>query len=131
MQLDSRGDKKYWDEERETMDPRERERLILERIKRQLAYVYHELPFYRRHYDAHGFKPDDVRTLGDFTAKDPVIKKKMLVEDQREIPLFGRFSGIGHPEENARIHGSSGASGSPTMSSVSRKDWERSREVTA
>ena len=37
MQLDSRGYKRYWDEPRETMDPREREKLILERIRRARA----------------------------------------------------------------------------------------------
>src|SRR4051794_40526415 len=127
MQLDDRGYRRYWDEERETMDPREREKLVLERIKHQLRYVYAELPFYRRHYDAHGFKPDQVRTLEDFTTKVPVIKKRMLVEDQRENPVFGSYAGIKDTEEIARIHGSSGTSGTPTMYSVSRKDWERSR----
>ena len=131
MQLDERGYRRYWDEERETMDPREREKLILERITHQLRYVYEELPFYRRHYDAHGFKPDQVQTLEDFTTKVPVINKKMLVEDQRENPVFGSYSGIKDPAEIGRIHGSSGTSGTPTMYSVSRKDWERSREVTA
>jgi phenylacetate-CoA ligase len=131
MQLDDRGYKRYWDEERETLDPGQREKLILERIKHQLAYVYNELPFYRRHYDEHGFKPDDVRTLEDFTTKVPVIKKSMLVADQREHPVFGSYSGIESTDDVARIHGSSGTSGTPTMYSVSRNDWERSREVTA
>jgi phenylacetate-CoA ligase len=131
MQLDDRGFRRYWDEERETRDPRERDKLILERIKHQLHYVYEELPFYRRHYDAHGFKPGDVQTLEDFTTKVPVVKKKMLVEDQREHPIFGSYAGVTKTEDIARIHGSSGTSGTPTMYSVSRKDWERSREVTA
>jgi phenylacetate-CoA ligase len=131
MQLDERGYRRYWDEERETLDPREREKLILERIKHQLAYVYAELPFYRRHYDAHGFKPDDVQTLEDFTTKVPVINKKMLVEDQREHPVFGSYAGVRSTDDIGRIHGSSGTSGTPTMYSVSRADWERSREVTA
>ncbi len=131
MQLDSRGYRRYWDEERETRDPRERDKLILERIKHQLAYVYAELPFYRRHYDAHGFKPDDVQTLEDFTTKVPVIKKSMLVEDQREHPVFGSYAGDHGRDGIARIHGSSGTSGTPTFYCVSRRDWERSREVTA
>jgi len=101
MQLDDRGYKKYWDQERETLDPAQREKLILERIKHQLAYVYNELPFYRRHYDEHGFKPDDVRTLEDFTTKVPVIKKSMLVADQREHPVFGSYSGRVHRRRRA------------------------------
>jgi phenylacetate-CoA ligase len=131
MQLDERGYRRYWDEQRETMDPRARDRLILARIQHQLAYVYEQLPFYRRHYDAHGFKPDQVRTLEDFTERVPVIDKKMLVQDQLEHPVFGSYAGPHEPDDLARIHGSSGTSGVPTMYCVSRADWERSREVTA
>lgn len=131
MKTDSRGYRRYWDEERETQDPRERDRLILERIRHQLAYVYSELPFYRRHYDAHGFHPDDVRTLEDFSTKVPVITKKMLVADQQEHPPFGSYAGSFRQDDLARIHGSSGTSGAPTLYAVSRNDWERSRELVA
>jgi phenylacetate-CoA ligase len=128
---DARGYRRYWDEERETLDPRRRDRLILERIQHQLAYVYAELPFYRRHYDAHGFTPQDVRTLEDFTTKGPVIPKQMLVADQAEHPIFGSYAGDLRPDDLARIHGSSGTSGTPTMYCVSRKDWDRSRDLVA
>lgn len=131
MQTDERGYRRYWDEERETLDPRRREALILARIKHQLAYVYAELPFYRRLYDAHGFQPGDVATLEDFTTKVPIVTKKMLVEDQREHPVFGSYAGNHTADEIARIHGSSGTSGTPTMYCVTRKDWERSRELVA
>ena len=131
MQLDDRGYRRYWDEERETMDPREREKLILARIQYQLAYVYEQLPFYRRHYDAHGFKPEDVRSLEDFSTKVPVITKKMLVADQQEHPVFGSYAGPFAQDDIHRIQGSSGTSGTPTFYCVSRRDWERAREVTA
>jgi phenylacetate-CoA ligase len=131
VELDDRGFKRYWDEERETLEPRLRERVIVERIRHQLDYVYNELPFYRRHYDAHGFKPDQVRSLADFTAKVPVITKKMLVADQAENPLFGTYAGDFEEAEIARIQGSSGTSGTPTLYRVSRRDWERSAELAA
>ena len=44
------------------------------------------LPFYRRHYDAHGFHPDQVRSLEDFTTLVPVVTKKDLVADQAAHP---------------------------------------------
>jgi phenylacetate-CoA ligase len=131
VQLDSRGYRRYWDEDRETMDPRARDKLILERLHHQLSYVYDRLPFYRRHYDAHGFHPDQVRTLEDFTTKVPVITKKMLVADQEEHPVFGSYAGSFSPGEVARIQGSSGTSGTPTFYCVSRKDWLRSRDLVA
>lgn len=126
-QTDDRGYRRYWDEERETMEPRRRDRLVLERIQEQLRYVYEERPFYREHYDRHGVKPDDVRSLEDFTTKVPVTTKKMLVAD----PLFGSCTRDFGPEGVARIHGSSGSSGTPTLYAVSKKDWERAGEVHA
>lgn len=119
---------RYWDEERETRPPDERAELILERIKRQLAYVYDHVPFYRRHYDAHDFKPGMVETLDDFTRLVPVVTKKMLIADQAEQPPFGSYLGV-ERADLARIHGSSGTSGVPTMYGISRRDWEGTREV--
>ncbi|SHK53653.1 phenylacetate-CoA ligase [Pseudonocardia thermophila] len=130
-QLDERGFPRFWDEERETLAPAARERIILERMQHQLRYVYEELPFYRRLYDEHGFHPDQVRSIEDFTTKVPVITKKMLVADQREHPPFGSYSKPLPPGGIARIHGSSGTSGVPTMYAVSRSDWERAGEVHA
>jgi phenylacetate-CoA ligase len=119
---------RFWDEKRECRTPAERDALILERLKHQLAYVYECLPFYRRHYDAHGFKPDMVQTLEDFARLVPVVTKKQLIEDQAEHPPFGSYLGVDRADL-ARIHGSSGTSGVPTMYGISRRDWEGTREV--
>ena len=118
----------YWDRARETMDPNDRQALILDRLRHQLHYVYEKIGFYRRHYDAHGFHPDQVRTLEDFTRRVPVVTKKMLVADQAEHPPFGSYLGVDRADL-ARIHGSSGTSGTPTMYGISRSDWERSAEI--
>ena len=130
-QKDSAGYKKYWDEERETMPPKEREKSILERMKYQLEYVYNKLPFYRKHYDAHNFKPSDVKYIEDFSTKVPVIEKKMLLADQKENPPFGSYLGVSL-EEIIRINGSAGTTtGVPTYYGISKKDWERIAEVEA
>ena len=131
MTTDGSGYRRYWDEERETLDPRVREQLILERIAHQLAYVYEKLPFYRRLYDAHGFRPEHVRTLEDFTTKVPVVTKQMLVDDQAAHPPFGSYAGDVDDAEVTRIHGSSGTSGTPTFYRVSRSDWERAADLGA
>jgi phenylacetate-CoA ligase len=122
--------RRYWDEERETLPPGRREKIILERVRHQLDHAYHRLPFYRRHYDAHGFHPDQVRTLGDFTEKVPVVTKKMLVEDQAAHPPFGSYLGV-ERADLARIHGSSGTMGHPTMYGVSVADWARAGQASA
>jgi phenylacetate-CoA ligase len=105
--------------------------VILARVQHQLEYVYQNLPFYRRHYDAHGFHPADVRTLGDFTEKVPVITKKMLVADQAEHPPFGSYTQATSSSDIARMHGSSGTSGVPTLYAVSTADWDRAATVHA
>lgn len=122
--------RRYWDEERETRDPAEREALILARLQHQLHYAYENLPFYRRHYDAAGFHPDQVKSLADFTSRVPVITKKMLVADQAENPPFGTYLGV-ERIDLARIHGSSGTMGTPTMYGVSRRDWDRAGQTAA
>ncbi|MGW0005748.1 phenylacetate--CoA ligase family protein [Nocardia grenadensis] len=122
---------RYWDEKRETREPADRDRLILEQLQHQLHYVYDRLPFYRRHYDRHGFHPEQVDSLADFTAKVPVITKKMLIADQLEHPPFGSYTRDFGVDGIARIHGSSGTSGTPTMYAVSQRDWDRAAEVHA
>ncbi|NMM87399.1 phenylacetate--CoA ligase [Rhodococcus sp. SRB_17] len=121
---------RFWDEARETMPRFERDRVILERVQHQLHYAYENLPFYRRHYDNHEFKPSDVQSLADFTAKVPVITKKMLVANQEQYPPFGDYLGVPR-NQLARIHGSSGTTGKPTMYGVSHSDWDRARDTSA
>jgi len=123
--------KRYWDEERETMPQKQRDKLILERIRHQLHYVYDKIPFYRNHYDKNNFKPDDVKHLEDFTTKVPVIEKKLLLADQRENPPFGSYLGVSI-EDVVRINGSAGTTtGIPTYYGISRRDWDRIGEIEA
>ena len=43
------GDSAYWNRELETMDPEEREeKIILPKLKGQLAYAYEHSPFYQK-----------------------------------------------------------------------------------
>jgi alkanesulfonate monooxygenase SsuD/methylene tetrahydromethanopterin reductase-like flavin-dependent oxidoreductase (luciferase family) len=119
----------YWNPERELRDPVERDAATLVQLRRQLHRAY-QLPFYRRHWDEHGFAPEQVTSFDDFTKRCPIITKKMLVQDQAEHPPFGSYLGIPR-EEIFRIHGSSGTSGTPTMYGVARKDWDHGREIFA
>jgi phenylacetate-CoA ligase len=124
------GYKRYWDEERETLPADERRRLILKRLRHQLEYAYHKIPFYRRLYDTHRVKPEDMRYLEDFTEKFPIVTKQMLRESQEAYPPFGDFLGI-DPSEVFHIHGTSGTTGRPTLFGFSRDDWEFTFEATA
>lgn len=113
----------YWNKDKETRNPVERETEILTLLQTQLQRVYTDLPFYRRHYDLMGFHPSQVKTLNDFTRLVPVITKQMLRDDQLSHPPFGSYLGVAAGDVG-RIHGSSGTSGKPTLYAISRDDWD-------
>ena len=120
----------YWDRAKETRTRTEREAEVLANLQKQLRYVYETLPFYRSHYDKHGFHPDQVKTLDDFAKRVPVITKPMLRDDQATHQPFGRYLGC-ETDDIVRVHGSSGTSGKPTLYAFSRSDWDYIADVMA
>ena len=120
----------YWNQPKETASRRQREAEVLSLLQAQLKTAYDRIPFYRRHYDAHGFHPDSVRTLEDFAQRVPVVTKQMLRDDQAEHPPFGSYLGV-EPGEVARVHGSSGTTGKPTLYAISHRDWRYIADVMA
>jgi phenylacetate-CoA ligase len=124
------GYRRYWNEERETLPPQERRRVIFERIKHQLEYVYARTRFYRDLYDRHGVKPEAIRSLEEFTEKVPIVTKQMLRDAQLRDPPYGDHLGV-DPSEVVHIHGTSGTTGTPTIFGISRDDWEFMGEATA
>ena len=57
----------YLNKELETMDPQEREELvILPKLKKVLDYAYRNSPFYRSKWDRAGLRPEDIKSLEDF-----------------------------------------------------------------
>lgn len=120
----------YWDDERETAPPRQRAELILTRLRHQLWYAYETIPLYRELYDAHGFHPDDVQSIVDFTAKVPVLTKEMLRTEQAAQPPFGSHLAV-DPEHIVRVFTSCGRTGTPTVYGISENDWERGKQAQA
>ncbi len=88
------ADGAYWDRSKETRSRAEREAEVLANLQRQLHDVYERLPFYRAHYDKHGFKPEQVKTLDDFAKRVPIITKPMLRDDQTAHGPFGGISAV-------------------------------------
>ncbi|MGH8530503.1 MAG: phenylacetate--CoA ligase family protein [Nevskiales bacterium] len=120
----------FWAKSKETLSRQEREAEVLTLIQHQLHRVYERVAFYREHYQRAGFHPSQVKSLEDFTRKVPIITKQMLREDQAKHPPFGSYLGA----ENgtiARIHGSSGTTGTPTLYAISKNDWSYIAEVMA
>lgn len=123
-------DEQFWDKERETRPPEERQALILQRLKFQLEYAYEKTPFYRQLYTEHGVHPSDIETIDDFTSKVPVVTKAMLRQSQQDFPPFGNYLGVDFSEVS-RIQGTSGTTGQPTLFAISGDDWDGISEAQA
>jgi phenylacetate-CoA ligase len=122
-------DEPYWRRELECADPRQRDARILGMLQAQVRYAWEKAPFYRRKWEAAGVSPDTLRSLSDL-AKFPVVQKQELRAAQASAPPFGDYLCI-EPAEVARIHGTSGTTGRPTVFGISADDWERIGEAHA
>lgn len=122
-------DEPYWRRELECEGPRQRDARILAMLQAQVRYAWEKAPFYRRKWEAAGVSPDTLRSLSDL-AKFPVVEKQELRAAQASAPPFGDYLCIA-PEEVARIHGTSGTTGRPTVFGISGDDWERIGEAHA
>lgn len=113
-----------WNREFETMERGQLQRLQLERLQRVLARAEQRVPFYRRRFEEAGVTAGDLRSLEDL-ARFPFTVK----QDLRDNYPFGLFA---EPLDRvARIHGSSGTKGKPTVVGYTRGDLEVWAEVCA
>jgi len=110
-----------WKPELETMP---RERLLeyqLDLFRKLMAYVYERAPFYRRKFDDAGVRPEHIKTLED-VRKVPFTVKDELRQSQERHPPFGDFLCI-TAEEGVRVFQTTGTTGIPVRSLLSKKDW--------
>ncbi|HKV44069.1 MAG TPA: AMP-binding protein [bacterium] len=112
-----------WSPQRETMPPAERDALVLRRLQSITRWAWERSPFYREKWTAAGVHPDGLRTLADLH-RFPVVTKAELRREQSEHPPFGRYLCIDRPAV-ARIHGTSGTTGKPTVFAIGADDWRR------
>ena len=98
--------------------------LQLSRMKWSLTHAYENVPHYRAAFDAKGVHPDDLRTLADLS-KFPFTTKI----DLRDNYPFGMFA---VPREKiARLHGSSGTTGKPTVVGYTAGDIDTWSDLVA
>lgn len=114
----------YWNEEMECMPVAERKALQFYRLRHTVRRAYESIPHYKKKFDQHGVKPDDIRSLDDirklpFTTKD----------DLRENYPFGMFAAP--MKEIVRVHSSSGTTGKPVVVGYTRKDIDTWSELMA
>jgi phenylacetate-CoA ligase len=85
----------------------ELDRLQLRRARSLLQYAYLNVPYYRRAFDAVGFKPNQIQSIADFS-KIPLLSK----QDVRENVHFAMFSDLHNKKEMHKIN-TSGSTGEP------------------
>jgi phenylacetate-CoA ligase len=118
-----------WLPELELADPSDRDAVILTKLHGQLRHAWEHSAFYRRKWETAGVSPDAIRTLADLR-RLPVLRKEELRAAQEAAPPFGDYLCI-EPADVARIHGTSGTTGRPTVFGIGAGDWERTGEAHA
>ncbi len=108
----------------EQMSRGDLEKLQLDRLKTQVAYVAEKSPFYKRIFKEKGVKPGDIRSLADIT-KLPFTSKL----DFRDNYPFGLLTVP--MDQVVRIHSSSGTTGKPIIAPYNQKDIDTWSEVMA
>jgi phenylacetate-CoA ligase len=114
----------YWNETYECMPQKQLRELQLERLKRMVTRIFHQVPTYRQKFQEAGLGPEDVVYLEDL-AKLPFTVKT----DLRDNYPYGLFA---EPLSNiVRIHASSGTTGKPTVVGYTRNDLAMWAECVA
>ena len=107
----------FYQEELETMPREELEKLQLERAQWLVNYVYERIPLYKNLFDEAGVKPSDLKSLDDLV-KFPFTVKQHL----RDAYPFDMFAVP--TEDVARIHCSSGTTGTASVVGYTEHDLE-------
>ncbi len=122
-------ERKYWNEEMETMPPDKLAELELGLLQKQLRYVYENSSFYRRKFDEGGVKIEEVRSLDD-VRRLPFMTKDEIRKTQAEDGGFGAH--LCAPVSSlVRVQGSSGTTGRPIYVALTARDAENWKELFA
>ena len=104
-----------YDEEFETLPREVLDALQLKRLQQVAQRVYHTVGFYRKAFDEHDVRPDDIKRLPDL-ARLPFTTK----QDLRDNYPFGLFA---VPMSSiVRLHASSGTAGRSSVVGYTKRD---------
>ena len=113
-------EKRYWQEDVETMPLDDMKKLQSERLVAQVKHVYENVAIYRRKMDEMGVKPEDIKGIEDLH-KLPFLKK----DDLRDAYPDGMLAVP--KSECVRIHSTSGTTGKRVIAFYTKEDvdlWE-------
>ncbi len=104
-----------WNKNKECMPREQMRELQGKRLHKLVAYVYHNVPFYRNKMQEMDLLPDDIQTIDDIV-KLPFTTK----QDLRDNYPYGLMAAPS--SEVVRVHASSGTTGNPTIVGYTRRD---------
>ena len=106
----------------ETMEPNKLEEIEINKLCKEVNYLYENSPFNRKKFDAIGLKPEHIKTLDDLKLI-PFTTKDELREAQVNHPPLGDY--LAAPRNKIiRIHSSSGTTGKPSFIGITHHDRE-------
>ena len=117
-------EKRYYQEQIETMPVEEIKKLQSEKLRKQVKHVYDNVPYYRNLMDEKGVKPEDIKGIEDLH-KLPFLTKS----DLRDAYPYGLLA---KPlEECVRIQSTSGTTGRRVVAFYTQHDVELWEECCA
>jgi len=114
----------YWNKNKECMPREQLENLQLQRLKKMVKKIYHEVDFYKEKFQEMEIDPNDIQSLEDLK-KLPFTNKTDLRENYPYKMFAEPLSKI------VRIHATSGTTGKPTVVGYTRKDLDMWEEIIA
>src|SRR5258707_4719042 len=121
------SDRKYFNEEMETLPKSKLKALQLERLQAIVERAYTQNTFYRQLYDEAGVKPADIRSLADIQ-KLPFLEKKTVRE---AYPYGMAFARPGTEGGALQVHATSGTTGKSVPVFATMKDIRNWADLNA
>lgn len=121
------SDRKYFNEEMETMPKDKLKALQLQRLQSIVERAYSQNQFYRNLYDEAGVKPSDIKSLEDIQ-KLPFLEKKTV---RAAYPYGMALRGVGGEDGAVEIHATSGTTGKSVPVFATKKDIDYWADLNA
>ena len=113
----------YWNPRTETMPREQLAELQLRKLRVQLEHAYRGSRFWRERMDAAGIIPAEIRSLADYSARFPILKRDQITAAEAEAPPYGSLPSV-DPALGVRHHQTSGTSGAnPVRTFDTARDW--------
>lgn len=122
-------ERRFWNEDIETLPPAALRQLENARLHAQLEYVWATSTFYLAKFSSAGVKRHAIRDLADLPLL-PFTEKDEIRQNQQEHPPFGSYLATA-PERLIRVHKTSGTTGRALYIALTDKDRQVMNESAA